>query len=216
MANVIWQNGTWTYGNWGGKGWSGGKFSLPNEKPNESIRGIDKLDEIFKSHDLAYYDIQTAYNASAKTTADQVKYWQSIIEADTTMRSSISALQFNGGLTDMGAKAAADQANSAFAAKDAYNHLQLNAATVGGIQGDPYTGMPWPGSDNSEFAADYVDVIVITAKRDPALYTPTDAATRISSNYITDTSANDHLVQIKSWRHRVGCFCLTTKLSQRL
>jgi hypothetical protein len=52
MANVIWKNGTWTYGNWGGKGWSAGKFSLPSEKPDESIGGVDALDRVFKAHDM--------------------------------------------------------------------------------------------------------------------------------------------------------------------
>jgi hypothetical protein len=46
--------GTWTYGNYGGLGWTGGQFTPPDKDPNTQIPALDKLDEIFMNHDLAY------------------------------------------------------------------------------------------------------------------------------------------------------------------
>src|SRR5436853_1198743 len=64
-----------TYGNWGGQGWSGGAFAAPGEDLDESVIGVDQLDEAFKVHDIEYRrierDVAGAERLQATIAADK-------------------------------------------------------------------------------------------------------------------------------------------------
>lgn len=45
-----------TYGEYGGPGYSGGETIEPGETPDFTVPAQDPLDELFRAHDLVYYD----------------------------------------------------------------------------------------------------------------------------------------------------------------
>lgn len=60
-----------TYGDWGGPGWSAGQVTDTITPDMGKMPGKDALDELFKTHDLAYEDamkLPTRYDQSMAIT----------------------------------------------------------------------------------------------------------------------------------------------------
>lgn len=57
-----------TYGNWGGPGYSAGVYNDDPAATDKTVPGIDKMDEAFKVHDLAY---QASTDPDARDAADR-------------------------------------------------------------------------------------------------------------------------------------------------
>jgi hypothetical protein len=88
---------------------------------------------------------------------------------------------------------------------DVYTPLNWAPADGGGIQGDPFTGMPWPtANDVTASGNGYNFPNTAGAGRgvvNPELVKVPDglgSLSRNSANYITDANANDHLAVIKA------------------
>lgn len=198
---VTWQrdgNGSlqWTYGNWGGKGWSMGHFNETNNLLDRRVRALndDPLDQAFKKHDIAYEDAMLKWKASPQNDANTRMFWQEIVAADEKMLGDINTLRVTGQLGNPPGIApassqyiAAAQATAAFnlvLVPDHQKYLATNAAPEKSL-----------GSFPSSNAFELASVLSPTAS---PISIPTDSATRVSTSYMTDASANDHLVVIKS------------------
>lgn len=167
MAQIIWRSNphtgslVWTCGNYGGPGWTGGQFTPPGQESNTRPRGQDQLDNVFKSHDESYDAMQTAWDNSAKSIADTNRYWDAKRTADDRMLADINQLRTSGvlgsppgiGVPVSESYRAAAQADLLFrasmSAEDAANMRNRSPdESLGGISGNPFTCMPWPGGDS--------------------------------------------------------------------
>jgi hypothetical protein len=135
------------YGRWGGPGWSDGHFTQPGEKINWDGEYVDELDGKFRDHDHAYERALDNF----KNTGDRKDYWREIIDADQTLIREIRNLPKG---VDPFMDSAGLGAVEAFQAKLLYvdypNYQNGNdPSSPEGTQGDPYTGMPWPGDPDA-------------------------------------------------------------------
>ena len=168
MAQIIWRTNpytgsvVWTYGKYGGPGWTGGEFTPPGQESNTRLPGDDPLDNVFKTHDEAYDGMRTAWDNSAKSPQDINRYWDAKRAADNEMLADINHLRTSGQLGSppgIGPVSepyrAAAQADLLFraimSAEDAANMRNRSPdESPGGTQGDPFTGLQWPGLPDTD------------------------------------------------------------------
>ena len=161
MTTVVWRlnpytgSTVWTYGNYGGPGWTGGEFTPPGQQSKFAAPPADGTDTVFRDHDRAYGAAQEAYKASGHTRADQIAALRAIIAADEAMLASLKDIvndpSLNGTREGHDQRDAAEAAQAAFIAKSVADKAKLVLAEIDpnatGAEGDPATGMPWPGDD---------------------------------------------------------------------
>jgi hypothetical protein len=159
MATVVWRlnpytgSTVWTYGNYGGLGWTGGEFTPPGQKSKFAAPPADGTDTVFRDHDAAYEAAQEVYKASGHTQADQIAALRAIIRADEAMQARLKDIvndaSLNGTREGQQQRDAAEAAQAAFNAKSVVDKAKLVLMeidpNVNGAEGDPFTGMPWPG-----------------------------------------------------------------------
>jgi hypothetical protein len=82
------------YGLFGGPGWQNGKWMDEGQldTPYQWQQPKDTLDEVYRDHDLAYWQRDADYSLYN----DPVKYWQDTINADKRLIDRVNALPNNG------------------------------------------------------------------------------------------------------------------------
>ena len=135
------------YGNYGGLGWTNGQFGETRPPEFWNTAPKDAVDGFFKAHDAAYYYAQERL----RNTGDKQQYWREIIAADQAVVNGIEGLPQTE--LDVNQRAAGTAAATAFKAKQIYvnypGYVNGNDPSQATPQGDPFTGLPWPGIDPS-------------------------------------------------------------------
>ena len=146
------------YGNWGGRLWSGGGDIQLGEEPNWDVPGTDPLDEAFKNHDRGYWEAEQG---------DPANYWKKITTVDEKLMSDLEALLKTPmpGVVD---PIAAEHAWIAFYFKRKFVDIpNRDGSSVPAPDGDPFTGLPWPGTVDPTVNRDFTAARNLVIRRDP-------------------------------------------------